>query len=62
MPKPEQTLEERINEVYDNLKEAQIKLQQAKINEDNAKLLKQKAHKEFILAKDAQWALEREQS
>lgn len=61
MPKKQSTLEEEITDVYENIKNASIKLQRAKLDEDNAKLLTLKAHKEFLLAKDAQWALEREQ-
>lgn len=59
MPQKEPTQEELINEVYDNVKLAQINLHNAKKNEDEAKLLTKKAREEFRLAKDSQHALER---
>lgn len=58
MPTKEPTPEELINEVYDNVKIAQISLHNAKKNEDEAKLLTKKTREQFRLAKDAQNALE----
>lgn len=55
----ELTKEEEIAQVYKNVAEASINLHNARKSEENTRLLTIKAQKAYLIAKEAQWALER---
>lgn len=57
--KAELPLEDQIKEVYENVKNASINLHKARQKEAESKLLTIKYHKAFLLAREAQVALER---